>query len=300
MGGRKLGALIELRNVTKKYKKKQVIEDVSLRIPANQITALIGENGTGKSTLLKLIGGLIKADRGEILFHQNHPIRFGYVPEVSPRKIPFTPFEYLTHMGLVRGLSKQWLQKRISYLLEIFQMEADQHTQITKLSKGMKQKVTIMQALLEETDILLLDEPLSGLDAQAQLELEEILLSLKQRNITTILTCHETKLLEKVADNILIIDQRKILVSNDWISEEIKNRLVFELPKTVSIQQMIEKNPLLHPRDIKQNKQVVEWHIPQQHTDQAIKELVAIEASIKLLEPLQHYERVFLNYKEEL
>ncbi len=285
--------ILELQNVTKRFKNKLIIENLSISISLNQVTAIVGKNGSGKSTLLKMIGGLMKPDSGQILFPDEQPISIGYVPETTPVLIPFTLLEYLTHMGRIRGLTKEWVEKRIDTLLEIFDMEHERDIRIVHFSKGMKQKTAIMQAMLEETDLLIMDEPLSGLDQKAQADLERLLLSLKEQKMSIILTCHETKLLEKVVDQTLIIQERQVIqMRSQQLHDKLINRVVFELSNTVSTD--IVKNAIITDKEIADGQRLVELHISQEQTNKMVKELLGRGASIKLLEPLHVKETEFL------
>ncbi|HJF31178.1 MAG TPA: ABC transporter ATP-binding protein [Sporosarcina psychrophila] len=289
-----MDTILELQNVTKSFKNKLVLERVSLSIPSNQVTAIIGKNGSGKSTLLKIIGGLTKPDSGQVLLRNGESVRIGYVPEVIPAVIPFTPVEYLTHMGAIRGLPKEWLQQRINTLLEMFHMEDDGNTRIVHFSKGMKQKVMIMQAMLEETDLLIMDEPISGLDPKAQTELEDLLILMKERKISVILTCHETKLLEKVVDQILAIHQGQITqTSSQQAQVKFMNRLVFELSNTVSIGPLRDKVIIQKETEIGSGRRVIELNVRQEQTNKVVKEFLDLGASIKLLAPLHNKETEF-------
>lgn len=291
---KKMESIIELQNVTKKFKNKLILETVSLSIPANQITAIVGKNGSGKSTLLKLIAGLSKPNTGEILFQNGKPIRIGYVPEVTPAVIPFTLVEYLTHMGTIHGLHKEWLWQRINTLLEIFHMKEDRNNRIVHFSKGMKQKVTIMQAMLEETDLLIMDEPLSGLDPKAQTEFEELLMTLKERNISVILTCHEAKLLEKVVDQLLVIHERQIShTSVQHEQGEIMNRIVFELSNTISISTLKDRVIIDKEEEISPGRKLIELNVNEEQTNMIVKEFLNRGASIKLLSPINKKETIF-------
>lgn len=291
-----MDTIIDLQNVTKSFKNKSVLDRVSLSIPSNQVTAIVGKNGSGKSTLLKMIGGLIKPDSGQILFRNGEHIKIGYVPEVTPTYIPFTPVEYLTHMGTIRALPKKWLQQRINTLLENFHMEDDRNTRIDHFSKGMKQKVMIMQAMLEETDLLIMDEPLSGLDPKAQTDLEELLFSLKERNISIVLTCHEPKLLEKVVDRIFVIHQCQIQMGSQQTPDESMNRLVFELPKNVSIGTLKQHILIKQEKEIDSGRRLIELNVSQEQTNKIVSDFLDKGASIKLLAPLHQEEMNFLKY----
>lgn len=121
-----MNRLMELTGITQKYKEKIVLADLSLSIFQHQIAALVGRNGSGKSTLLKIIAGLLKPEQGEIN-KLLHPLKVGYVPEVTPADLPFTPEEYLMHMGTIRGMDKQRLRNRIDVLIHTFHLQSDAH-----------------------------------------------------------------------------------------------------------------------------------------------------------------------------
>ncbi|WP_246494295.1 ATP-binding cassette domain-containing protein [Lysinibacillus agricola] len=169
-----MNTIMEIQNISKQYRGKKILENATFSICANQIIALVGKNGSGKSTLLKIIAELVEADSGSIVKHRQ-TLKIGYVPEVTPSHILFTPEEYLYHMGRIRGMPKEQLQQKINDLLELFHLQDARNIRIDNFSKGMKHKVLIMQAMLEDTDLLILDEPLSGLDPKAQSDLEETL-----------------------------------------------------------------------------------------------------------------------------
>lgn len=286
--------IIELQNVTKVFKSKRILEGVNISIPSNQVTAIVGKNGSGKSTLLKMIGGLMKPDSGQILFPIGETLRIGYVPELTPAVIPFTPVEYLTHMGMIRRLPKKKLEQRINTLLEMFQMEDDRDIRIIHFSKGMKQKIIIMQAMLTETDLLIMDEPLSGLDPKAQRELEGVLISLKRREINVILSCHETRLLERVVDQILVISQSKITQKNGQHAlGKLKNRLVIELLNPVLLDSYRDRVTIESEMKIGSGLRLIELTVSHEQTDQIIREFLEMGASIKLLTPFNELENEF-------
>ena len=173
-------------------------------------------------------------------------------------------------------------------------MEDNRNTRIVHFSKGMKQKVTIMQAMLEETELLIMDEPLSGLDLKAQTELVELLISLKERNISIILTCHETNLLENVVDHILVIDQCQITyTSSQHAQGELMNRIVFELSNTVSIGPLWENVIIKKDKETSSGRRLIELNVSQEQTNMVVRECLDRGASIKLLAPLHKKETEF-------
>lgn len=287
--------ILEIKNITKQYRGEIILKDISFSLYAHQVVALVGKNGSGKSTLLKIIGDLVNPDSGTIIKHIQ-PFTIGYVPEVTPSTILFTPEEYLSHMGSIRGMAKNQLQSRIDYLLDIFNLQDSRKTRISDFSKGMKQKVMIMQALLEETDLLILDEPLSGLDPKAQSDLEATLMILKDKGLSIILTCHETKLLENIVDKILFINNHQvnqISLLSDTIQQ--RNKLTFEISIQVSLEDLRPYFEIVQTSQLNQEVNAVKVLIKQEDTDKILLELLHKNASIKQLQPINHTKEDFYN-----
>jgi len=285
--------MMEIQNISKQYKGKKILENACLSIYAHQIIALVGKNGSGKSTLLKIIAGLIDADSGAVIKHQQS-LKIGYVPEVTPSHILFTPEEYLFHMGRIRGMAPKQLQQKIDDLLEKFHLQESRNSRIIHFSKGMKQKVMIMQAMLEHTDLLILDEPLSGLDPKAQSDLEETLSILKDNGLSIVLTCHETKLLQHLVDTVFVIQNNKIIQTDSFSSNHTqRNRLIFEIADPALLENLL---PFL---DIQQQNQVNSDHfeivtvIKLEDTNQILEDLLRKHASIKQLMPINYQEEHF-------
>ncbi|MGG2107861.1 ABC transporter ATP-binding protein [Lysinibacillus pakistanensis] len=285
--------MMEIQNISKQYKGKKILENACLSIYAHQIIALVGKNGSGKSTLLKIIAGLIDADSGAVIKHQQS-LKIGYVPEVTPSHILFTPEEYLFHMGRIRGMAPKQLQQKIDDLLEMFHLQESRNSRIIHFSKGMKQKVMIMQAMLEHTDLLILDEPLSGLDPKAQSDLEETLSILKDNGLSIVLTCHETKLLQHLVDTVFVIQNNKIIQTDSFSSNHTqRNRLIFEIADPALLENLL---PFL---DIQQQNQVNSDHfeivtvIKLEDTNQILEDLLRKHASIKQLMPINYQEEHF-------
>lgn len=285
--------MMEIQDISKQYKGKKILENACLSIYAHQIIALVGKNGSGKSTLLKIIAGLIDADNGAVIKHQQS-LKIGYVPEIIPSHILFTPEEYLFHMGRIRGMAPKQLQQKIDDLLEMFHLQESRNSRIIHFSKGMKQKVMIMQAMLENTDLLILDEPLSGLDPKAQSDLEETLSILKDNGLSIVLTCHETKLLQHLVDTVFVIQNNKIIQTDSFSSNHTQhNRLIFEIADPALLENLL---PFL---DIQQQNQVNSDHfeivtvIKVEDTSQILEDLLRNHASIKQLMPINYQEEHF-------
>ncbi|WP_375200256.1 ABC transporter ATP-binding protein [Bacillus sp. RS11] len=291
-----MNTIMEIQNISKQYRGKQILENATFSICANQIIALVGKNGSGKSTLLKIIAELVDADSGSIVKHRQS-LKIGYVPEVTPSHILFTPEEYLYHMGSIRGMTKKQLQQRINDLLELFHLQDARNIRIDHFSKGMKQKVMIMQAMLEDTDLLILDEPLSGLDPKAQSDLEETLSILKDRRLSIVLTCHETKLLQHLVDTVLVIQNNKVIQSDSTHKRKTsKNKLIFEISSEELVDNLLPILEIQQQNLLNNGCFEVITFIKAQDTDPVLLELLHKKAAIKQLIPINEKEEQFYTH----
>lgn len=288
-----MNTLMEVQNISKQYKTKKVLDNISFSIYGEEIVALVGKNGCGKSTLLKIIGGIVDSDSGAVTSHVQS-LKIGYVPEITPPHVFFTPEEYLFHMGKISGVPRKPLQQKINQLLELFNMQEVRSTRITHFSKGMKQKIMIMQAMLEETHLLILDEPLSGLDPRAQNELENTLLSLKENGYSIILTCHETKLLENLVDRILLMEGGQVVQLESFIDASNQNNLiVFELPSDQSLDTVLSFIQIKQMRTLNNGNQELTVTVNSGDTDKTLLALLQHKATIKQLMPLNSKKEQF-------
>ena len=200
--------MIQINNVTKKYGKKTVVNNVSFEVKEGTIFALLGANGAGKSTTIKIILGLIQKDSGETIINEGKTI--GYSPETPY----FPPFmngrEVLGYYGELQGIKKNKLDDECQKLLSLVGLEADK-TKVKRYSKGMLQRLALAQALLGDPDILILDEPCAGLDAMGRIEMLTLIDKLKENGKTIITNSHILNDMEKVLDEGIIMKNGKIL-----------------------------------------------------------------------------------------
>jgi ABC-2 type transport system ATP-binding protein len=217
---------LELRGVTKLFSGIPAVKDVSFIARAGEVTGYLGPNGSGKSTTLKMITGLIEPSAGRIFYNgepveQNriaHKQRLGYVPE-EPHIYPhLTGAEYLEMVGQLRGLPDGPLAQKIDGFLRLFSLHGDRHAAISSYSKGMRQKVLIAAALLHNPDIVLLDEPFSGLDVNSALILRDLIGKLAARGKVVLFSSHELETVERVSSHIVILHKGKV-VANDSIEQ---------------------------------------------------------------------------------
>lgn len=206
--------LLDVQKLVKRFGRLTVLQQISFRLYQGESVVLAGPNGSGKSTLLRIIAGLLAQDEGEVMLLPEEGqgpgpnrggVSIGYVPERMPL-LRFTPEEYLTHMGAIQGTRKAELQKRVDELLLFCRLDHARGTKIRNFSKGMLQKVGIMQALLSRPKLLLMDEPFSGLDVASQEDLLSLLLQLRQEGMALLFVSHEPELSERLATRMLLLD----------------------------------------------------------------------------------------------
>jgi len=200
--------LIELKNVGKSYSGNLVFGGVSMSIGAGDAIVVMGSNGCGKSTLLKIIAGLLACSDGEITFAPR--IKISYVPERFPR-LPFKVQDYLLHMGSIQGLSAGEIN---AYIAEKFKElnipDNIKRQNLKNCSKGTVQKINIMQALITKPDLLVLDEPFSGVDEKSIDRVVELFAELARNKTAVVLSCHEKDLARKVTENIFLFENQTI------------------------------------------------------------------------------------------
>lgn len=200
--------MINISNVSKSYKGKKVVDNLSFSVEEGQLFALLGSNGAGKSTTIKMILGLVKQDEGNIEVLQGNKI--GYSPE-TPYFPPFlTGIEVLNYYGKLQGISKLELKEEAQRLLAITGLEDDK-TKIKNYSKGMLQRLALSQALLGNPEILILDEPCAGLDALGRIEMIRLIGKLKTQGKTIIMNSHILSDMEQVLDKGIIMKKGKTL-----------------------------------------------------------------------------------------
>lgn len=199
--------IIRLENLTKKFKKNTVLSDVDLSICRGQSVALIGHNGVGKSTLLKLIARLSSPTAGAVHYAGDLTVR--YVPEHFPRT-NLTMMQYLMFMGKIDEIPEAERTAKIKALLQDFFMETMAHTPLSHLSKGTLQKVAVIQAILTTPDVLLLDEPISGQDIDSQSVFIKKMQALLAQKVTIVMSCHEQYLINELADTVFRVTNQQL------------------------------------------------------------------------------------------
>jgi len=216
--------IVEIRNLQKNFGLKQVLQGINLDITSGQIIGYIGPNGAGKSTTVKILCGLISDFQGEItIFGKDLRTetleikkRVGYIPENAVLYESLTPFESMEFVGEMRGLGTEQTRDKAEKLMNIFEMKPHLNQRIATFSKGMRQKVLICSALLHNPDLIFMDEPLSGLDANSVIMVKEMLIHLAHDGKTIFYSSHLMDVVEKISDRIILIDQGKVIADGSF------------------------------------------------------------------------------------
>jgi len=217
-------SVIETQNLKKQYAGKYVLQGINLSIDAGQVVGYIGPNGAGKSTTIKIIAGITDEFEGEVsvlgMDVRKHALeikqRIGYIPEQAAIYDVLTPIEYLRFIGRLYGLSEEVISKKSWELLRLFELSDKAETRMNTYSKGMKQKVLLISGLIHNPEIIFLDEPLSGLDANAVILVKEILSQLKHSGKTIFYSSHIMDVVEKISDRIVIIDKGAVVADGSF------------------------------------------------------------------------------------
>jgi len=225
--------IISLKDVRMQYPGKQVLDGINLEVQAGQIIGYIGPNGAGKSTTLKILLGLIEDYEGTVeVFGQNlrnadasYKGRIGYVPENAEIYENLTPNEYLTFVGELYGMDKESAEEKALKLMNELELGEMFNTRISSFSKGMRQKVLIVSSLLHDPDVLFLDEPLSGLDANSVMVVKDMLALLAERGKTIFYSSHIMDVVEKISNRIIVLYNGKIAADGTFesLKEQSKN-----------------------------------------------------------------------------
>lgn len=200
--------ILTLTDIGKRYHSKVILEQVNLTIHKGQSVVFIGHNGTGKSTLLKIISGIVRPSTGSVDSH-GRDLLYHYIPEHFP-KSNLTAKEYMMQMCAIDGISKTEADTISTRLFRDFFMESMTDIPMKHLSKGTLQKVGVIQALITKPDVLLLDEPLSGQDMNSQEVFIEKMNELRRQGVTLIMSCHEKYLISKICDTVYRIEDSKL------------------------------------------------------------------------------------------
>ena len=220
--------IIQISNLRKSYGQNEVLKGINLDVYPGQVIGYIGPNGAGKSTTVKILAGLIPDFEGDVTI-LGHDLReetmdikrkIGYVPEAAEMYDVLTPMEFLNFMGSLYDMEGSLIAQRSERLLSFFGLAGNKDDRMDTFSKGMKQKVLLISGFLHNPEIIYLDEPLSGLDANAVIMVKEIIARLAKEGKTIFYSSHMMDVVEKVSNRILLINKGAVIA--DGTFEELK------------------------------------------------------------------------------
>ena len=234
--------MLEARNLGKFYNGIPAVKGVNFTVSPGQVLGLLGPNGSGKSTTVSMVTCLLEPTIGQVLFNGEginrapleYKAKIGYVPEEAHLYTYLTGPEYLELIGQLRGIAAPVLNAKIAAFMQIFGLEDDRYSQMSAYSKGMRQKILISAALLHDPEIIVFDEPNSGLDVTSSLVLRSLVQELASSGKIIIYSSHVLEVVEKVCTDVLILHDSKV-VAHDSVS---RLRELMTLP---SLEQVFRK-----------------------------------------------------------
>lgn len=241
--------MLEVTRLTKYYRSTPVVDDVSFSVRPGEVTGYLGPNGSGKSTTVKMIVGLIEPTTGQVRMDGRNVREditafrrgLGYVPEEAILYSYLTGLEYLQLIGRLRCLPEDRVARKANEMLSLLSLSSYRHAPISSYSKGMKQGVLIAAALLHNPDVLILDEPLSGVDVTSALLFKHLLQELASEGKTILYISHVLEVVEKVCERVIILYRGRVM-ANDSVDHL---RDLMHLPSLEEIfAQMVEHRDL--------------------------------------------------------
>jgi len=248
--------MLEVRRLVKRFYGHAVVDDVSFVLRPGEIVGYLGPNGSGKTTTTRMLTGLVEPTSGAVLFdgHDTRlaPIEFrkrlGYVPE-EPYLYPFlSGREYLELVGRLREMLPTTMDRKISALLELFGLSDAAEQGLASYSKGMKQKVLVMAALLHDPDLLIFDEPDSGLDVTAALVMRHLIAALAARGKTILYTSHILDVVERLCTRVIVLHEGHVVA--DASVTELRTHLASGSLEQVFAQLVLRRDPEQTAREI--------------------------------------------------
>ena len=248
--------MLELRQVSKRFSGSLAVDNVSFRARPGEVTGYLGPNGSGKSTTIKMIAGSSRRPRarspstGQSIQHDAiaWKQRVGYVPEEPHLYAHLSGLEYLVMVGQLRDLPARPTADRIDGLLRLLALHDDRHVAVSAYSKGMRQKVLLAAALLHNPDLLLLDEPFSGLDVGSALVLRSLIQELAARGKVVLFSSHELETVERVCSHVVILHRGKV-VADDSI-ERLRTLMALSTLEEIFSQLAVEQDTVAVSRQI--------------------------------------------------
>ena len=227
--------MLAVVDLTKRYSSIPAVSEVSFTVEPGKVLGYLGPNGSGKSTTVKMLTGLLLPSQGRILYRgrdiQQQLIEYkstlGYVPEDAQLYNYLTGREYLQLVGRLRGLPLKILDRKIDDFLQLFSLHKSRHSSLSSYSKGMRQKILISAALLHNPEVLILDEPESGLDVASALVFRNLVKALAAKGKTILYSSHVLEVVEKVCSQIVILHKGRMMANDSVENLRDANAVAF-------------------------------------------------------------------------
>ncbi len=285
---------LSVENVSKSFIDKKAVDNISFKIEKPGVFALLGTNGAGKTTTIRMMLGIIKKDSGIIQWNgkdvDRKNVNFGYLPEERGIYPKTKIFDQLLYFAKLKGMNKKEADKEIDYWLERLKLKEYKYQTAEKLSKGNQQKVQFITAIIHSPELIVLDEPFSGLDPVNTQILKEIILELVDKGKYIVMSSHQMNTVEEFCDDIVILDRGKTIIKGNL--EDIKDTYPItklEIVTKDDITSLI-KSEKMTLKENKNRKYIVQFSDRTQ-ADALLKKLIDKNISIEkfeLLKPTLH------------
>jgi len=223
--------MLEVKNLVKYFGIKKVVDNVSFKLESGKILGVLGKNGAGKSTTFRMILNILEPDEGEVLYNgekidHNISDKIGYLPEVGSLIDSYTVYEQCLYYGRMKSMKTEQIKSNMFDLLERFGITEYANMKIKELSKGNKQKIQFIIALLHNPDLIILDEPFSGLDPVSVEYFKKIILELRDQGKTIMFSSHIMSHVEMLCEEVVIIDKGRVILNCnlEQIKQEYANK----------------------------------------------------------------------------
>lgn len=232
---------IVIENLTKKYGEQKAVNNISFEVKTGEVVGFLGPNGAGKSTTMKMITCFMSPSTGNVRLDEKSILdqpeevkkKIGYLPENNPLYTDMPIVEYLRFAAEIQGVEKSKISSRIAEMIEMCGLDLEKHKKINELSKGYRQRVGLAQAMIHDPEVLILDEPTTGLDPNQIIEIRKLIKKLGKEK-TVILSSHILSEVEATCDRILIINRGRIVA--DGSSETLRKQSQGQELLTVQIE----------------------------------------------------------------
>jgi len=236
---------ILVENITKKFGTQMAVNDVSFGVETGEIFGLLGPNGAGKTTTIRIILDIFKPDSGQVAvlggpMNEEKKARVGYLPEDRGLYQDIPLERCLVYLATLKGLSESEAHQRIGEYLERFDLSEHKRKKIKELSKGMQQKAQLISTLVHRPDLIIIDEPFSGLDPVNTQMIKDLLVEERNRGVTIVMSTHQMHQVEELCDRLVLIDQGKLVlygtlkdIRNSYASQAVLVGSIYPLPEII-------------------------------------------------------------------